>query len=73
MISTENRVQSVTIVTRRSGPGFRLVVCLRSRVGTPVLETLPDKFLTIEEAERHAVQQLHVDPAHVRIKTGAIV
>lgn len=73
MTRTEkDRVQSVTIVTRRSGPGYRLVLRLLSRAGTPVLETLPDSFESVEAAQRHAIEQLHVDPATVRITGGAV-
>jgi hypothetical protein len=70
MLSTANRVQSVTIVARRSGPGFRLVLCLLSRTGTPVLETLPDSFDSIESAERYATVELGVPIAQVRTKAA---
>jgi hypothetical protein len=70
MLSTVNRVQSVTIVARRSGPGFRLVLCLLSRTGTPVLETLPNSFDTIANAEHYATQELGVPIAQVRTKAA---
>jgi len=70
MLSTVNRVQSVTIVARRSGPGFRLVLCLRTRTGTPVLETLPDSFDSVASAERHAVEELGVPIEQVRTKAA---
>lgn len=70
MLSTANRVQSVTIVARRSGPGFRLVLCLRTRTGTPVLETLPDSFDTITSAERYATEELGVPRDQVRMKAA---
>ena len=71
MLTAPNRVQSVTIVDRRSGPGYRIVLCLKSPVGTPVLETLTDAFPTIAEAERFAVEQIGVSPAEVRTKARA--
>jgi hypothetical protein len=70
MLSTANRVQSVTIVARRSGPGFRLVLCLRTRSGTPVLETLPDSFDTITSAELYAMQELGVPRDQVRMNAA---
>jgi hypothetical protein len=70
MLSTANPVQSATIVARRSGPGFRLVLCLRSRTGTPVLETLADSFDTITSAERFATEQLGVPPTQIRMKAA---
>ena len=72
MLSTENRVKSATIVDRRSGPGYRLVLCLETRGGTPVIETLPDSFETIESAERHAIDRLGIDAAQVRVKARSI-
>lgn len=71
MLKAFNRVQSVTIVDRRSGPGYRLVLCLKAPGGTPVLETLTESFATIAEAERFAVEQTGVDPGQVRTKARA--
>ena len=70
MIGTENRVQSATIVARRSGPGFRLVLCLRTRSGTPVLETLPDSFASVASAARYAIEQLRISRGQVRLKAA---
>ena len=72
MISTEIRVKNATIVDRRSGPGYRLVLCLETPGGTPVLETLPDSFDTIEGAERHAIDQLGLDAGRLRVKTRLV-
>ena len=71
MLLAQNRVQSVTIVDRRSGPGYRIVLCLKAPGGTPVLETLTDAFATVSEAERFEVEQIGVAPADVRSKTRA--
>ena len=68
MIGTDHRVQSATIVHRRSGPGYRLVLCLLTRGGTPVLETLADSFDSVWSAERHAIDVLGIDPTQVRVK-----
>ena len=43
-----------SVVERRSAPGYRLVIRLRSRHGTPVVETLAVAFGTVEEAIVHA-------------------
>ena len=71
MIGREGRVRSVTIVERRSAPGYRLVLCCVTRSGTPVLDTLDDIFASVESAERHAIEELHVPPADIRVKAGA--
>ena len=68
MIITDIRVKNATIVDRRSGPGYRLVLCLETPGGTPVIETLPDSFDTIEDAERHAIEQLGLDVGRLRVK-----
>jgi hypothetical protein len=72
MISTETRIRNATIVDRRSGPGYRLVLCLETPGGTPVIETLPDSFATIESAERHAFEQFGLDARSVRVKARAV-
>ncbi len=71
MLNDLNRVQSATIVDRRSGPGYRLVLCLKAPGGTPVLETLTESFATIAEAERFAIERTGVDPGHIRSKARA--
>ncbi|MDB5690235.1 MAG: hypothetical protein JWL91_2111 [Sphingomonas bacterium] len=71
MISTDTRVKNATIVDRRSGPGYRLVLCIETLGGTPVIETLPDSFVTIAAAERHAIETLGLDSGRLRIKTRA--
>ena len=71
MLSAAERVQSVTIVERRSGPGYRLVLCRMTPRGTPVLETLPDAFTTVDSAQSFAVESLGVGPGQVRSKVGA--
>ena len=68
MLSSLNSVQNVTIVDRRSGPGYRLVLCRKSPGGTPVLETLTDAFPTIADAARFAVEQIGVASTHVRTR-----
>lgn len=68
MLNELNRVRSATIVDRRSGPGYRIVLCLEAPGGTPVLETLTESFATVAEAERFAIEQTGVDPGHVRSK-----
>ena len=72
MISTDTRVKNATIVDRRSGPGYRLVLCLETSGGTPVIETLPDSFDTIEKAERHAIETLGLDSRKLRVKTRSV-
>jgi hypothetical protein len=71
MPSAAERVQSVTIVERRSGPGYRLVLCRITPRGTPVLETLPDSFVSIASARAHAVDGLGIEPTQVRSKVRA--
>jgi len=68
MLSAADRVQSVTIVDRRSGPGYRLVLCRMTSRGTPVLETLGDSFDTVANAQRFAIDSLGVDAGQVRTK-----
>lgn len=68
MLRAANGVQSVTIVDRRSGPGFRLVLCRMTSRGTPIVETLDDSFATVALAERFAVERLGVDHCQVRTK-----
>jgi hypothetical protein len=50
------RPVGATIVARRSGPGYRLVVRSKSRTGMPVVDTLPIIFSGIEVAAAHARQ-----------------
>ena len=68
MLSAGNSVQSATIVDRRSGPGYRLVLCRKSASGTPVLETLPESFTSVAAAERYAMDSLEITPAQLRVK-----
>lgn len=72
MISTDIRVKNATIVDRRSGPGYRLVLCMETPGGTPVIETLPDSFETIEGAERHAIEKLGLDSRRLRINARSV-
>ena len=71
MIGREGRVRSVTIVERRSAPGYRLVLCRLTGSGTPVLDTLDESFPSVGSAERYAIEQLQVAPADIRIKARA--
>jgi hypothetical protein len=72
MISTDIRVKNATIVDRRSGPGYRLVLRMETPGGTPVIETLPDSFETIEGAERHAIEKLGLDSRRLRINARSV-
>ncbi|MDB5683533.1 MAG: hypothetical protein JWM38_1747 [Sphingomonas bacterium] len=67
MLRAIDHVQNVTIVDRRSGPGYRLVLRRKTAGGTPVLETLTESFASIASAEAFALESLGVDRAHVRI------
>jgi hypothetical protein len=72
MIRTANRVRNATIVDRRSGPGYRLVLCIETPGGTPVIETLPDSFESIASAERHAFEQFGLGADRLRVKTRSL-
>jgi hypothetical protein len=71
MLSAVNRVQSVTIVGRRSGPGYRLVLRRMTTRGTPVVETLDDSFDSVDNAARYAVDTLGIPADQVRTKLDA--
>ena len=71
MLGAVERVQSATIVDRRSGPGYRLVLCRMTPRGTPVVETLGDAFADIASAQRFAIDRLGISPDQVRTKASA--
>jgi hypothetical protein len=49
-----NIVGCVEIVQRRTGAGFRLVLHMRTRHDTPVIETCSTIFATLRDAEAYA-------------------
>jgi hypothetical protein len=62
------RIERATIVSRRSGEGYRLVLGLRPVHGTPMPETLADCFSSPAEAQQYAVRDLGLLPDRVAIR-----
>ena len=61
------RIVRATVVSRRSGEGFRVVLGLRTAHGTPLPETLPGCFSSLDEARSYAISDLGLRPDHVRV------
>jgi hypothetical protein len=60
------RIECATIVTRRSGKEYRLVLSFKTSHGTAVPEALPDCFSTPAKARLYAIRDLGLRPDHVR-------
>jgi hypothetical protein len=60
-------VVRATIVPRRTGPGYRLVLGLRTEHGTHAPETLAKSFTTPGEARLFALRDLGLSATDVRI------
>jgi hypothetical protein len=66
-LATAGQLRKVTIVDRRSGPGYRIVLNRVTARGTPVAETLHDCFASIESARAFAVNDLGADPISITV------
>lgn len=47
-----NKLESIEILERAPGSGFRIKLYMRSRYGTPIVETHSRRFETISEADQ---------------------
>jgi hypothetical protein len=65
----ENRIHGATIVDRRSGPGYRVVLRQVTPSGTPIIDTLEDNFATIEAAREFALVELGVTMDRLKLAT----
>jgi hypothetical protein len=62
------RIERATIVMRKSGEGYRLVLGLKTAHGTPVPETLPNCFSCAGDAQSFALHELGLQPSRIRVQ-----
>lgn len=64
------RIKRATIVTRKSGAGYRLVVGLETESGTRMPETLQDVFESPAAARLFALRELGLSINDIRVAHG---
>ena len=49
-----NTLEAIEIIQQSHGSGFRIIVHMRTRHDSPVVETCARRFMTLAEAENYA-------------------
>ena len=62
-----NKLDSIEIVEPSPGAGFRVLLHMRSRHGTPVIETCSTIFNTLKEADTYAAAEYGRLDAMIRL------
>lgn len=66
MYQFDRQLDHATIVRKRSSPGYRLVLCLKTARGTTMPETIADIFPSPAQARLFAMRDLGLAPSNVK-------